>query len=158
MASEKDAWFLADRSEALAGLLLTSRNDLQVHNEKKKDTGVDFLVSVKEGDAPSTQYFVVQVTGTTSSDKNDWLKGVNDNFKSSNSYYLPACIFVVNVKDNNVVYSWLAEPTVVNQGVKLQLKPPGDFHELNAAGVDDIVGRVKSWYAAMPRQTVPQSN
>jgi len=156
MASEKDAWFLVDRSEALAGLLLTSRNDLEVHNEKKKDTGVDFLVSVKEGDAPSTQYFVVQVKGTTSSDKSDWLKGVKEIFESSSMFYLPACVFVVNVKDNNAVYSWVAEPTIVDQGVKLQFQSPGEFHDLDAAAVDDIVGRVKSWYAAMPREVVPQ--
>lgn len=101
---------------------------------------------------------MVQVKGTTSSEKSDWLKGVKEIFKSSSAIYLPACVFVVNVKDDYAVYSWVAEATVVNDGAKLRFLPPGDFHPLTAAAVDDIVSRVKSWYDAMPRQAIANAS
>src|SRR5258707_5702814 len=100
MSSEKAPWFVVERSEALAGLLLTSRKDVEVRSENKKDDGVDFLLAVNEGEPLPTRLFVVQVKGTTSSDSGEWMKGVRELFRPGSSpIYLPGWAFVVNVLD-----------------------------------------------------------
>ena len=156
MPGEKEPWYVVERSEAPAGLLLTSRKDVQVRGEQKKDDGVDLLVEVNQGECLSTRLFVVQVKGTTSSDQNQWMSGVKELYQHSRgSIYLPACVFVVNVRDNHAVYAWVAEPLVEEKGATLRFLPPGDFHALDQSAVDAIVDRVKAWYDALPRQLLP---
>ena len=45
MSSTNEPWFVAERSEALAGVLLTSRKDVRIRDERKHDSGLDFLFS-----------------------------------------------------------------------------------------------------------------
>src|SRR3954471_1089406 len=136
MSSTDEPWFVAERSEALAGVLLTSRKDVRVRDERKHDGGLDFLVEIDTGDPLSTQQFVVQVKGTTSSDPNDWMQDVKQLFRGPGSpVYLPVCVFVVNVRDNKAVYAWVAEPLVVPDGAKLQFHEQGDFQPLDSTAV-----------------------
>jgi hypothetical protein len=157
MTGEETRWFLSERSEALAGLLLTSRKDVHVLSERKNASGVDFLVEVNPGEAdPSTKLFLVQVKGTMSSDKTDWMTEVKELYRAgASSISLPACVFVVNVRDNRSLYAWVAEPLVEDRGAKLRFLPPGEFHALDKAAVDEIVARVEAWYDALPKQFVP---
>ena len=105
MSSTNEPWFVAERSEALAGLLLTSRKDVRVRNERKHENGPDFLVDIGTDDPLSTQLFVVQVKGTTSEPK-DWLPIVKPSFRGLGSpIYLPVCVFVVNVRENKAFYA-----------------------------------------------------
>src|SRR6478752_4096501 len=98
MSTTRQPWFVEERSEALAGVLLTSRKDVRVRDERKHDRGLDFLVEIDTGEPLSTQLFVVQVKGTTSSDPNDWMQNIEQLFRGSGSpIYLPVCVFVVNV-------------------------------------------------------------
>ena len=99
MPSEDDRWFVAERGEALAGLLLTSRGDVRIQSKKATGDGVDFLVAVDEGESLSTGLFVVRVKGTTSSEESEWMRGVNEVFQPhSQSISLPECVFVVNIR------------------------------------------------------------
>src|SRR5438876_8738801 len=100
MSNTKEPWFVVERSEALAGLLLTSRDDVRIQKESKRDDGVDFLVGINTGERLSTRLFVVQVKGTTSSNPNDWMQNVKNLFKGGGLVFLPACVFVVNVREN----------------------------------------------------------
>ena len=157
MTTEKIPWFVAERSEAFAGLLLTFRKDVHVQNKNKTEGGVDFLVAVDEAGGPfSTRLFVVRVKGTTSSDKAEWMQGVKELFQPPNrAIYLPACVFVVNVRENRAFYAWVAEPLVEAQGAKLRFLPPGEFYDLDRAAIDDIVDRLKVWYDILHQQFVP---
>ena len=156
MSNTKESWFVAERSEALAGLLLTSRSDVRVRSERKLDDGVDFFVEINTGEALSTRVFVVQVRGTTSSNPDDWMRTVKPLFKTGGStIYLPACVFVVNVRDNRACYAWLAEPSVEPNGATLRFSESGTFHDLDEAAVGRIVDRVKAWYDALPKQLQP---
>ena len=75
-------WFITERSEALASLMLTSRSDLSVRTENPQDDGVDFVVALNESDnVPTTKFFVVQVKGTLSSDQGDWTENVKQLYK-----------------------------------------------------------------------------
>lgn len=156
MSNTKEPWFVVERSEALAGLLLTSRDDVQVQNERKLDDGVDFLVGINTGEQLSTRLFVVQVKGTTSSNPNDWMQNVNPLFKGNGRLvYLPACVFVVNVRDNRSQYAWVAEPVVEASSAKLVFHEDGRFQGLDSAAVNEIVERVKAWYDALPKEIMP---
>jgi hypothetical protein len=157
MANDKTPWFVVERSEALAGLLLTSREDVRVQSEKKHDDGVDFIVAIDTGEPLSTRLFSVQVKGATSSNPDDWMQNVKHLFTPSGRGfpYLPACVFVVNVKDNRSLYAWVAEPMVEERGVKLQFHQQGHFCDLDKNAVNEIVERVKDWYDALPKQFAP---
>ncbi|MCI0702277.1 MAG: DUF4365 domain-containing protein [Planctomycetia bacterium] len=156
MSTEKEPWFVADRSEALAGLLLTSRNDVRVRSEQKQDDGADFFLEINKGEDLSTRLFVVQVKGTASTDQTDWTKTAKQLFRPAGSQiYLPACVFVINVRDNRAAYAWLAEPLVQEKSAKLQFHETGSFHDLNESAVNEIVDRVNAWYDALPHQLQP---
>jgi hypothetical protein len=156
MSSTNEPWFVAERSEALAGVLLTSRKDVRVRVERKHDGGLDFLVEIDTGNPLSTQLFVVQVKGTTSSDPNDWMENVQQLFRGpGSSIYLPVCVFVVNVRDNKALYAWVAEPQVEAKGATLRFHESGTFHPLDSAAVGDIIDRVKAWYHVLPNQLIP---
>ncbi len=149
MPNEKAPWFVIDRSEALAGLLLTSRKDIRIVRETKRDDGVDFYLTIDEGEPLATRMFVVQVKGTTASDKSEWLKGNGEIFQPrSSTVFLPVCIVVVNVRDNRASYTWMAEPLVEEQSAKLRFPTQAEFHDLNPSAVNEIVARVKAWYEA----------
>jgi hypothetical protein len=157
MSSTTEPWFVAERSEALAGVLLTSRKDVRVREERKHESGLDFLVEIDTGDPLSTQRFVVQVKGTTSSDQNDWMQSVKHLFRGNGSQiYLPVCVFVVDVRENKAFYAWVAEPQVGAKGATLRFHETGSFHPLDTAAVGDIIDRVKAWYQVLPRQLMPK--
>lgn len=155
MPNEKEPWFVIDRSEALAGLLLTSRDDVHVRSENKKDDGVDFLVEVSNGEPVSSRLFWVQVKGTTSPNPDDWIQDTKELFRpKASAIYLPVCVFVVNVRDNRAYYAWLAEPSVEDKRAKLDLRA-AKFKELDRPAVDTIVNRVRAWYDVLPQQLTP---
>lgn len=156
MPTTNEPWFVAERSEALAGLLLTSRKAVSIRSEQKRDGGVDFLVEVGTGGLLGSQVFVVQVKGTLSSDPKDWMKDVKQLFPGSGRrVYLPACVFVVNVRDNTAFFAWAAEPEVEANGGRLTFHERGDFHPLDQAAVGRIIDQVKAYYEALPRQLAP---
>jgi hypothetical protein len=153
MSDGKEPWFVTDRSEALAGLLLTSRDDLRVRSEDKRDDGIDFLVEINRGEPLSTRLFVVQVKGSAPADPNDWPRTATQLFRpGGGNHFLPVCLFAINVRDNRAAYAWLAEPLVQEKGAKLQFHSSGEFHDLDTSAVNEIVDRVNAWYDALPTQ------
>ena len=156
MSSTNEPWFVAERSEALAGVLLTSREDVRVRTERKRDGGLDFLVEIDTGELLSTQLFVVQVKGAKSSDPGEWMPDVEPLFRGSGrTISLPVCVFVVDVRENRAFYAWVAEPRVEAKGATLRIHETGTFHPLDPAVVGEIVDRVKAWYQALPKQLMP---
>jgi hypothetical protein len=117
---------------------------------------VDFLVEAGKGEELSTRIFVVQVKGTAASNPADWMENVKPLFRADrSSVFLPACVFVVNVRDNRAYYAWVAEPQVQSKGATLRFHETGDFHDLDRAAVNEIVDRVKAWYDVLPKQLMP---
>jgi hypothetical protein len=156
MPSTTEPWYVAERSEALAGVLLTSRKHVRVRDERKDDRGLDFVVEIDTGDPLSAQLFVVQVKGVTSSDPDDWVQDVKPLFRGPGSpIYLPVCIFVVNVRENEAFYAWVAEPQVEAKGATLRFHETGTFHPLDPAAVSDIIDQVKAWYQVLLNQLMP---
>lgn len=159
MDKGNSTWFILERSEALASLMLTARPDLHVRTEKKHDEGVDFLVGLQEsGDVPTTKHFIVQVKGTMSSDKTEWAQCVKQLYRVGRAMFLPACVFIVNVRTNDVAYTWLAEPRVEAGSAALNYFDRPDFRTLDESAVDEIVNAVQAWYAAMPRSVASHAS
>jgi hypothetical protein len=149
-------WFVTERSDALASLMLTSRPDVVVKSENRQDDGVDIVAAVNDTEGPPTRLFVVQVKGTTSSDRAQWTENVKQLYKQG-AFYLPACVFVINVRSNEAAYTWVAEPEVEGNSAKLSFNEQPDFHLLDRAAVDQIVNRVREWYDAIPRSLKTQA-
>jgi hypothetical protein len=155
MPEDNRNWFIRERSDALASLILTSRPDVSVQGKDNLDDGVDLVVGLKEGESVDTKLFVVQVKGTVSSDAREWTENVKPLYKSGN-FYLPACVFIINVRENKASYAWVAEPHVKGNIAELAFFDHPDFHSLDEGAVDGIVNRVRDWYNALPRKLVPQ--
>lgn len=157
MRQDDRNWFIGERSEALAAVLLTSRPELTIRTEKRQDNGVDFLVGLKEGDdIPTTKHFVVQVKGTLSSDKSEWSEQVSQLYEKGRAIFLPACIFIVNVRTNKLEYAWLAKPAIETGSTTLKFFDNPDFHALDETAITEILTEVRSWYEAMPRELASQ--
>jgi Domain of unknown function (DUF4365) len=153
----KEAWFVLERSEALASLLLGSRSDIYIRSERKTDEGIDFIVQLAPADPMTTRWFMVQVKGTLTSDKSLWMENAKQLFSVNNKQlYCPVCLFIIDVRTNNAEYSWIAEPLVQGDKAVLQFHQTGDFQPLNESVVDEIVKRVHGWYDVLPQQLLPQ--
>jgi hypothetical protein len=157
MQNTKDPWFVLERSEALASWLLTSRKDVRVKSEQKRDDGVDLLVEIDLGDRSFPNLFVVIVKGVMNPDLNSWEGTLRQQF-ANGSMSLPACLFLVNVKTNEAHYSWIAEPVMADNAVELRFDTDGDFHLLNLEAVNEIVDRVRNWYKHLPKQLQQKSH
>jgi hypothetical protein len=157
MPNDDRTWFITERSEALASLMLTSRSDVTVESESKNDDGVDFVVAVNDAEGPPTRLFVVQVKGTTSSDKGEWTESVKQLYKPGR-FYLPACVFIINIRSNEATYAWVAEPQVEGKSARLGFFEHPDFHSLDRDAVDHIVNRGRQWYDAIPRSVKTQAS
>lgn len=157
MPNDDRNWFITERSEALASLMLTSRADVTVTSESRKDDGVDLVVAINDAEGLHTRLFVIQVKGTTSSDKRVWVKNVKQLYLQKPPY-LPACVFVINVQSNEATYAWVAEPLVEGKSAKLSFFKSPDFHSLDQNAVDNIISRVRQWYDAIPRSLKTQAS
>jgi hypothetical protein len=152
MATTPEPWYVTERSEALAGVLLTSRSDVRIWKKTQLDDRLLFHVAIDMGDpvASATQLFVVQVKGTQSADQNEWAKDADRFFRiPSNVLHLPVCVWVVNVRENKAYFAWVAEPETTERGVKLRFHTTGTFLPLDSAAVGEIIDRVKNWYAVL---------
>lgn len=157
MSNASEPWFVKERSESLAAVLFTARSDVRVLKERLSSEGTaDFLVQIEAGDPLSTPQFIVEIKGTTSSNSDEWMPSVKHLFRRAGSkIYVPVCVVVVNVRDNEAVYAWVAEPQVEPKRATLRFHEKGAFRPLDAAAVDEIVDRVKAWYDVLPHQLIP---
>jgi hypothetical protein len=158
MSIEKDPWFVVQRSESLASLLLTSRDDVRVHFQKEGDDGRDIWAEITDGGKPTGRVFIVQVKGTMQSDENKWLPTVKHFFTAGGSHtYLPTVVFVVNVRDNKAYFAWVSMPAEDSGQARLMIMPSPTFHELNNDAINHIVDQVKAWYSLLPKALIPKT-
>jgi hypothetical protein len=165
MAAEQ-AWYIAERSEALATLFLTRRNDLEVIPAGRygRSAGYDLLVRLKPDDAPVDMTFGIEVKGVRS-EKRRGKSSFLVNYARGEIFDigLPICVFLFAVDDEQGYYRWLFEPVISPHGKAelrfgLDVTPDdparheqvsirSDFEPLTGLAIDVIIERVKHWYA-----------
>jgi hypothetical protein len=151
MPTTDNSWMLSFRSEAIAMLRLTSRDDLSVRRTNGKDSGPDFLVAIREKKVETSRLFWVHVKGLIDIPPGKWGSQVRQLFAKAD-YYFPALALCVDVRTEAAGYAWLAEPCVVDGQAKLVTHTRPRFESFDNDSLQAIVNAVNAWYDALPRE------
>jgi hypothetical protein len=156
MATEKLPWFVLERSELLAKLLLTERPDIRILSRQERDDGVDFVVGIGGGNGLGTAMFVARVRGTTTSDPEECRRAIAGLLRENLPLAVwPTCLFVIDVSNNRASFAWLAEPRIERGRATLDSAKVAAFQPLDAEALNQIVGRVSAWHAALRQMLQP---
>jgi len=143
---------IADQVRALATVILTRRGDLTLV-ETKRDSGLDFHVSIEREDKPMRLTLGILLRGVavpvTAEHANKILEPTMGQFRGMRKFTYPVCLFFFTLREEQAFFSWLADP-VVNAGA------PKLVHHEKAACVpltDELLGQVieqvVAWYDAI---------
>jgi len=148
---KKDPWFVEERAYAFSGLLLTSRNDLFLHQQRGIDKGIDLLVEVLKSGKHAMRVFGVQLKGCISlPNSKEAIKAFSQiRKKSSVEMNLPLCAFLIDVKKNQGYSRWLVEPVVPMGEPRLMWNNDSEWQTLNEDALNTIVSQVTAWYDAL---------
>ena len=148
----KEAWYIGQRSEALAIMYLTRRDDLIV-SRQKEEHGLDFLVTLLKDGGYSGRLFGVQVKATVSTSKlvqRDYIVEIKLDLKPVQSLAelpFPVCLFFFTLENDQGYYKWILEPVIESQhNSKLFFNKSNEFKKLNAEEISSIISVVNSWY------------
>jgi hypothetical protein len=141
--------FLADRSRALAAIILSRRDDLTIV-ETRKDTGLDFHVSIEREDNPMRLTFGVLLRGLASTvtieRANEILAPTMGEFRGMRKFTYPVCLFFFTMREDQAFFSWLAEPRISQGTPKLVHHDAADCVELTDELLGQVVEQIVAWY------------
>ncbi|MBF2025295.1 MAG: DUF4365 domain-containing protein [Oscillatoriales cyanobacterium C42_A2020_001] len=147
------AWYIGQRAESLAVMYLTRRSDLTISGKNQDNLGLDFLVTINQGNDSVGRVFGVQVKAQSSAKKVQVQNGVFDiNLKNLDSrevieFPFPVCLFFFSLEDNHAYYKWLIEPVFENEKTaELVTNTKHQFYPLTTESVDEIVSIINHWY------------
>jgi len=143
-------WFVAERAKALAMILLTRREDLDV-KETKGDNGLDYIVGIRAQEGGPRQFGVLlraTMSPVMSEQANAQLEPTMGGMKALGPFGFPVSVFFFTVKDEKGYYTWGHEPIVVDGQAKLRARSEADCRKLDDAALEEIVALVKEWYDA----------
>jgi hypothetical protein len=152
MTSEDKEQFLADQVRALATIILTRRGDLTVV-ETKRDTGLDFHVSIDREEKPMRLIFGVLLRGITSQvtaeHANRILGPTMGQFRGMRKFTYPVCLFFFTIRDEQAFFSWLAEPVVNGGAPKLEHHETTNCVQLTDVLLGRVIEQIVAWYDAV---------
>jgi hypothetical protein len=135
MISKEGRELARQRAEALTKVYLTRREDLVV-SEFGREAGVDFLVTLKNGDAPTMRQFGVAVKSAEYPDRPEtFLFSAEERYEDAP---YPVCLFVFGAEGGEPLWKWLKAA----DGTDTELQP------LTNEAIAHIVGVVEDWYEA----------
>jgi hypothetical protein len=143
---------VAERSRALAVIILTRRGDLTVA-ETKQDTGLDFHVSIEREDKPMRLTFGVLLRGVpspvTAEQANALLVATMGHFRGMRKFTYPVCLFFFTMREEQAFFSWLAEPVVSAGAPKLVHHDKAECVPLTDGLQGRVVEQIVAWYDAV---------
>jgi hypothetical protein len=149
----KEAWYIGQRSEALAIMYLTRRDDLIISRQKEEERGLDFLVTLLKDGGYSGRLFGVQVKATVSTPKlvqRDDIIEIKSALKPLQSLAelpFPVCLFFFTLENDQGYYKWILDPVLEGQSnSKLFFNKSNEFKKLNDDAIGNIISIVNSWY------------
>jgi hypothetical protein len=152
VTNELNEQFLADQVRALATILLTRRGDLTIV-ETKKDTGLDFHVTIEREDKPMRLVFGVLLRGIPSpvraEQANQVLGPTLGQFRGMRKFTYPVCLFFFTTRDEQAFFSWLAEPTSDGGSPKLVHHDKANCLPLTNELLGKVIERIVAWYDAV---------
>jgi hypothetical protein len=152
VTNESKEQFLAERVRALATVVLTRRGDLTVV-DSKKDTGLDFHVSIEREDKPMRLTFGVLLRGVqsavTASQANKVLSPTMGQFRGMRKFTYPVCLFFFTMREEQAFFSWLAEPVVNGGAPKLVHHEKANCVPLTNELLGQVVEQIVAWYDAV---------
>jgi hypothetical protein len=152
MDKEFNKRLIADRALALAFVLLTRRDDLDV-KETKEGNDLDYTVDIKTAEDVGKRPFGVYVAATMSpvtlEAANKQLKTELAGLQTVGPFPFPVCVFFFTVKDDQGYYAWASEPVVTEAGQpRLRGRTEADCRRLGNEALEEIVSAVSRWYDA----------
>jgi hypothetical protein len=152
VTNESKEHFIADQVRALATIILTRRGDLTIV-ETKKDTGVDFHVTIDREDKPMRLMFGVLLRGVpspvTPDQANKVLGPTMGQFQGMRKFTYPVCLFLFTMREEQAFFSWLAEPVLNDSVPKLIHHNKANVVPLTNAFLDHVVQQIVAWYDAV---------
>ncbi|BAZ28236.1 hypothetical protein NIES4074_06670 [Cylindrospermum sp. NIES-4074] len=149
---KKEPWYIKLRSNALAIVYLTRRDDLIV-SQQQKGTGLDLLVTITKDGNHRGRIFGVEVKATVSSSEliqhqNSFrLKNIRHNIESFKDLPFPFCLFFFTLDNDKTYYKWILEPIVKYENdVTLKFNGNTVLKNLNDESIDNIITIVNRWY------------
>jgi hypothetical protein len=141
-------WFVSERAKALAMVLLTRREDLEIR-ETKAETGLDYTVRIQTENGAGPRDFGILMRATMSpvtiEQANAQLTPTLGSLVAA-EFVVPVCVFYFTVKDDQGYYTWSHEPVVEKGKARLRPHAEADCHPLDDEALDEIVSRVRAWY------------
>ncbi len=152
-----DDLILQERSRALAIVLLTERDDLQIR--AGNDEGVDLLVSLKRPEklALLRRFGVVlsaSVEPATATDIPDLLDVRVVQRLAEAEFSFPVCVFHFTMRDNRGYLAWYLEPALTADGPRLLRHNRMSFDSMSKSTADELVARVAPWWDAFFSQVL----
>ena len=152
MTNDSHERFLAERVRALATIILTRRGDLAIA-ETKRDTGLDFHVSIDREDKAMRLTFGVLLRGAPSSvsidEANRILGPTLGQFQGMRKFTYPVCLLFFTMREEQAFFSWLAEPVVSDGAPKLVHHSKADCRELTNEVLGQVIDEIVAWYDAV---------
>lgn len=152
MTNDSKEQFLGERARALATIILTRRGDLSIV-ETKKDSGLDYHVTIDREDKPMRLMFGVLLRGVLSpvtvNHANTVLGPTMGQFQGMRKFTYPVCLFFFAMREEQTFFSWLAEPIVNGGAPKLVHHEKANCVELTNERLDLVVDEIVAWYDAV---------
>jgi hypothetical protein len=149
VTNESKEQLFAEQVRALATIILTRRDDLTIA-QTRKETGLDFHVSVDREDKPMRLTFGVLLRGVpspvTAEHANMVLGPTMGQFVGMRKFTYPVCLFFFTLREEQAFFSWLAEPVVQGGAPKLIHHTKANCVPLTDELLGRVVEQVVAWY------------
>jgi hypothetical protein len=153
-AMSEDKWFLRERPEYLAVVVLTRRDDLIVTRRPSAGGGVDILVTMPRRGADTGRIFGVEVEGVMSArdfhrleSQAEEYRFVGKEFAVPEDIPFPLLLLVFEMENDDGFYKWIKRPAYGHDHRSLLLTDSTNiFKKLDRDSIDEIVAEVASWY------------
>src|SRR5438105_2275167 len=148
VTNELKEQFLSERVRALANVILTRRGDLTII-DTKRDTGLDFHVSIEREDKPMRLTFGILLRGVpspvTAESANKILSPTMGQFQGMRKFTYPVCLFFFTMREEQAFFTWLAEPVLTDGAPKLVHHENANCVSLTDELLGQIVERIVAW-------------
>ena len=152
MTNEDRDLLFGERARALATIVLTRRGDLTLV-DTKRDTGLDFHVTIHREDKPMRLMFGVLLRGVsapvTAEHANRVLGPTMGQFQGMRKFTYPVCLLFFTMREEQAFFSWLAEPVVTDGVPKLVHHDKADCVALTDELVGRVIDQIVAWYDAV---------